>query len=64
MWHQLAAEDTVAGGYGSDGMHEHTDFYSSLARVKKKQQNKLFSTKRLLCWGDQKMKSVCLVRSM
>jgi hypothetical protein len=36
MWHQLAAEDTIAGGYASGGMHEHTDFDSYLAHVKKK----------------------------
>jgi len=36
MWHQLIAEDALAGGYASVGMHEHTDFESYLASVKKK----------------------------
>jgi len=36
MWHQLIAEDAVAGGYASCGRHEHTDVEIYLACVKEK----------------------------
>jgi hypothetical protein len=36
MWHQLAAEDAAAGGYGTGGRHEQTDFESYLVCVEKK----------------------------
>jgi len=64
MWHQLAAEEAVAGVYASGGRHEHTDFESYLTSVKKESSKMSYLQLRdcYVRWPEIEGRPKCVIK--